>query len=337
MVQQAIADLVAGNNLSEEHASGVMESIMTGEATPAQFGAFVTALRIKGETADEIAGMARVMRDKALRVSIDGDVVDTCGTGGDGSHTINVSTIAALVAVGAGLRVAKHGNRAITSASGSADVLEAAGVKIDLGPEGVERCLREVGVGFMFAPTFHPAMRFAGPPRREIGIRTVFNILGPLTNPAGAQRQVLGVADGALGDKMAQVLRLLGSRHALVVHGEDSMDEISIAAPTQVWELKDGDIQSYKIAPEDAGLSRAAPEAIRGGTAQENAAAMERVLSGEQGAQREVVILNAAAALVAGDAAPDLASGAALAAEAIDSGRALAKLRAFVELSSSLE
>ena len=215
------------------------------------------------------------------------------------------------MAVGAGLRVAKHGNRAITSASGSADVLEAAGVKIDLGPEGVERCLREVGMGFMFAPAFHPAMRFAGPPRREMGIRTVFNILGPLTNPAGAQRQVLGVADGALGEKMAQVLRLLGSRHALVVHGEDGMDEVSIAAPTQVWELKDDAIHGpTRSHPEDAGLSRASPDAIRGGSAQENAAAMERVLSGEQGAHRDVVVLNAAAALVAGDAAPDLASGA---------------------------
>ena len=210
MIQEAISSVVSGQSLSVEEASQVMEEIMTGEATPAQFGAFVTAMRLKGETPDEIAGMARVMREKALRVQSDGDLVDTCGTGGDGSHTINVSTIAAFVTAGAGLKVAKHGNRAITSACGSADVMEAAGVKVDLGPEGVERCIRDVGIGFMFAPTFHPAMRYAGPPRREIGIRTVFNILGPLTNPAGARSQVLGVADGSLGEKMAMVLLRLG-------------------------------------------------------------------------------------------------------------------------------
>ena len=309
---------------------------MTGEATPAQFGAFVTALRLKGETTEEIAGMARVMREKALHVQSDGDLVDTCGTGGDGSHTINVSTIAAFVTAGAGLKVAKHGNRAMTSACGSADVLEAAGVKIDLGPQGVERCIREVGIGFMFAPTFHPAMRFAGPPRREIGIRTVFNILGPLTNPAGARSQVLGVADGALGEKMAIALRHLGCQHALVVHGEDGLDEVSIAAPSQIWELKDDDIHSFAVAPEDLGLTRASQEAIRGGSAEENAAAMERILAGERGPHRDVVLLNAAAALVAGDAASDLGQGVALASQAIDSGRAMAKLRALVELSQKL-
>ena len=336
MIQEAISSVVSGRDLSQEEASQVMEEIMTGEATPAQFGAFVTALRLKGETTEEIAGMARVMREKALHVQSDSDLVDTCGTGGDGSHTINVSTIAAFVTAGAGLKVAKHGNRAMTSACGSADVLEAAGVKIDLGPQGVERCIREVGIGFMFAPTFHPAMRFAGPPRREIGIRTVFNILGPLTNPAGARSQVLGVADGALGEKMAIALRRLGCQHALVVHGEDGLDEVSIAAPSQVWELKDGDIYNFAVAPEDLGLPRASREAIRGGSAEENAASMERALSGERGPHRDVALLNAAAALVAGDAARDLGQGVALASQAIDSGRAMEKLRALVELSQKL-
>ena len=336
MIQEAISSVVSGRDLSQEEASQVMEEIMTGEATPAQFGAFVTALRLKGETTEEIAGMARVMREKALHVQSDSDLVDTCGTGGDGSHTINVSTIAAFVTAGAGLKVAKHGNRAMTSACGSADVLEAAGVKIDLGPQGVERCIREVGIGFMFAPTFHPAMRFAGPPRREIGIRTVFNILGPLTNPAGARSQVLGVADGALGEKMAIALRRLGCQHALVVHGEDGLDEVSIAAPSQIWELKDGDIYNFAVAPEDLGLPRASREAIRGGSAEENAASMERALSGERGPHRDVALLNAAAALVAGDAARDLGQGVALASQAIDSGRAMAKLRALVELSQKL-
>ena len=327
MVQQAIADLVAGRDLTAHDAAGVTESIMTGEATPAQIGSFLTAMRIKGETAAEIAGMARVMRDKALRVSFEEDVIDTCGTGGDGTQSINVSTIAALVAVGAGLRVAKHGNRAFTSEAGSADVLEAAGVKIELGPASVERCLRAVGMGFMFAPTFHPAMRFAGPPRREIGIRTVFNILGPLTNPAGAQRQVLGVADGALGEKMAQVLRLLGSQHALVVHGEDGMDEVSISAPTQVWELKNGDIHSlHHCAGGRWPVTRQPADAIRG-----------RLRTGERASDGARAVRRARPAPRRGGAergcgaswpeTPRRTSRAAsaLAAEAIDSGRALAK------------
>ena len=336
MIQHAISTVVSGHDLSAEDATQVMEEIMTGETTPAQFGAFVTALRLKGETAEEIAGMALVMRKKALHVQSAGDLVDTCGTGGDGAHTINVSTIAAFVVVGAGLKVAKHGNRAITSACGSADVLEAAGVKIDLGPEGVERCIQEVGMGFMFAPTFHPAMRYAGPLRREIGIRTVFNILGPLTNPAGARSQVLGIADGSLGEKMARVLQYLGSQHALVVHGEDGLDEISIAAPSQIWELQNGSIRGYTVTPEDLGLSRASADAIRGGTKEENVAAMNRVLSGENSPHRDVVLLNAAAALVAGDAVQELRQGVAVASEAIDSGRAIEKLRTFAELSQML-
>ena len=336
MIQQAISTVVSGHDLSTNDAIQVMEEIMTGAATPAQFGAFVTALRLKGETAEEIAGMARVMREKALHVRSEGDLVDTCGTGGDGSQTINVSTISAFVVTGAGLKVAKHGNRAITSACGSADVLEAAGVKIDLGPKGVERCIHEVGIGFMFAPTFHPAMKYAGPPRREIGIRTVFNILGPLTNPAGARSQVLGIADGSLGEQMALVLQHLGCQHALVVHGEDGLDEVSIAAPTQIWELKQGNIFSYSVTPEDLGLSRASADAIMGGSAKENVNAMNRILAGEKGPGRDVVLLNAAAALAAGDAVQNLRQGIMVASESIDSGRALEKLRTLCELSQKL-
>ena len=336
MIQEAISSVVSGQSLSVEEASQVMEEIMTGEATPAQFGAFVTALRLKGETPDEIAGMARVMREKALRVHSDGDLVDTCGTGGDGSHTINVSTIAAFVTAGAGLKVAKHGNRAITSACGSADVMEAAGVKVDLGPEGVERCIRDVGIGFMFAPTFHPAMRYAGPPRREIGIRTVFNILGPLTNPAGARSQVLGVADGSLGEKMAMVLLRLGCLHALVVHGEDGLDEISIAAPSQIWELKDGNIYNFAVTPEDLGLSRASASDVQGQSIEDNLAAMNGVLSGEKGPARDIVLLNASAALAAGNAVDNLKQGIMAASESIDSGKAMSRLRALAELSQKL-
>ena len=336
MIQEAISSVVSGQSLSADEATQVMEEIMTGEATPAQFGAFVTAMRLKGETPDEIAGMARVMRDKALRVQSDGDLVDTCGTGGDGSHTINVSTISAFVTAGAGLRVAKHGNRAITSACGSADVMEAAGVKVDLGSEGVEQCIRDVGIGFMFAPTFHPAMRYAGPPRREIGIRTVFNILGPLTNPAGARSQVLGVADGSLGEKMAMVLLRLGCQHALVVHGEDGLDEISITGPSQIWELKDGNIYNFAVTPEDLGLSRASASDVQGSSIEDNLAAMNRVLSGEKGPARDIVLLNSSAALAAGNAVDNLKQGIMAASESIDSGKAMAKLRALAELSQQL-
>ena len=336
MIREAIEALVSGRSLSVEEAAGVMEEIMSGEATPAQFGAFVTALRLKGETPDEIAGMARVMREKALRVPTRGPLVDTCGTGGDASGTFNISTTAALVVAGAGLKVAKHGNRAMSGACGSADVLEALGVKIDLGPEGVMRCIEEVGMGFMFAPVFHPAMRFAAGPRREIGIRIVFNILGPLTNPAKAQAQVLGVADASLGEKMAQVLNRLGCRHALVVHGEDGLDEMTLSGPTQVWELKNGAVNTYTITPEELGLPESDREAIQGGTIEANSALLKDVLKGTKGPARDVVLMNAAAALVAADKVSTLKDGIGLAAEAIDNGAALHKLEALVALSQSL-
>jgi anthranilate phosphoribosyltransferase len=336
MIREAIGAIVnEGRSLSEDEAAAVMEEIMSGEATPAQLAAFLVALRLKGETVEEIAGMARVMRAKALRVPFEGaSLLDTCGTGGDRMGTFNVSTAAAFVAGGAGAIVAKHGNRAMTSHCGSADVLEALGARIDLPPEGVAHCLREVGVGFMFAPAFHPAMRFAAGPRREIGVRSVFNILGPLTNPAGASAQVLGVADAAIGEKMIEVLGRLGCRHALVVHGEDGLDEMSLGGPTLVHELKGGDIRSYRVTPEEVGLRRAIGQAVKGGSPEENAAAMRAVLGGEQGPLRDIVLLNSAAALVAADKAANLAEGVPLAAQAIDSGAAGEKLDRFIEVTT---
>jgi len=337
MIRETIGQLVAGQSLTQEEAARAMEEIMSGEATPAQIGAFATALRLKGETVDEIAGLAAVMRAKAMPVRASRPVVDTCGTGGDASGTFNISTAAAFVAAGAGLTVAKHGNRAMSSQCGSADVLEALGVSIDLGPEPVGRCLDEVGVGFMFAPLYHPAMKHAAGPRREIGIRTVFNILGPLTNPAGAQAQVVGVPSPDLVEKLARVLLRLGCRHALVVHGEDGIDELSIGALTLVAEVRDGQVLSYTVSPEDCGLARAERDELRGGTAAENAARVRGILGGTgDGGGRRVVLLNAAAALVAGDAAADLREGVALAAEAVDSGRALDRLDRLVELSRGL-
>ena len=292
MIREAITTLVSGNSLTTAEAAQVMEEIMEGEVTPTQFGAFVTALRLKGETVDEIVGLARRMRAKAIPVTIAEPVVDTCGTGGDGSHTFNISTTTAFVAAGARLKIAKHGNRAISSQCGSADVLEALGVKIELNAEQVQRCLQEVGIGFMFAPAFHPAMKYAATPRREIGIRTVFNILGPLTSPAGARAQLLGVADEALVEKLALALQGLGCEHALVVHGEDGLDEITITIETQVCELKDGGIKSYTISPEDFGLSRANPDSLKGGTLDENATMLRSILAGTPGSQRDTVLMN---------------------------------------------
>ncbi len=333
MIREAIQALVSGKSLTMDEASQVMNEIMEGQVTPAQFGAFVTALRIKGETVEEIAGLAKVMRAKAIPVTVSGPVVDTCGTGGDGSSTFNISTTAAFVVAGAGLKVAKHGNRAMSSHCGSADVLEALGVKLELTAAQVQKCLEEVGFGFMFAQVFHPAMKYAGAPRREIGIRTVFNILGPLTNPAGARAQVLGVADGTLLEKMASVLKSLGSQHALVVHGEDGLDEITLTGKTQVCELNKGSIRSYSISPEEFGFSRTSPDSLKGGTAEENAAILRSVLGGEHGPRRDVVLMNAAAALMAGDRVTSLQEGIDLAREALDSGRALSKLEQFIAVS----
>jgi anthranilate phosphoribosyltransferase len=338
MIREAIQTLITGQSLTMEAAAAVMEEIMEGKVTPAQFGAFVTALRIKGETVDEIAGLASVMRAKAIRVKITEPVADIVGTGGDNSNTFNISTAAALVAAGAGLRIAKHGNRAMSSQCGSADVLEVLGVRIDLNAEQVQRCIQEVGIGFMFAPLFHPAMKYASAPRREIGIRTVFNILGPLTNPARAEYQVVGVPSEQLGEKIVLALSHLGIKHALVVHGLNGIDEISITERSVVWELgEDGKVVNYHISPEDFGLKRAPAKAVEGGTPAENAEILRRVLTGERAPRRDMVLMNAAAALLAGGGVGTLQQGVALAGEAIDSGKALNKMEQLSEFSQSLK
>ena len=333
MIREAIDIVVSGHSLTREQATEVMQEIMEGEATPAQLGAFLTALRLKGESTEEIAGMAAVMREKALRVNAEGPLLDVVGTGGDGKNTFNISTASAFVASACGVRVAKHGNRAASSSCGAADVLEALGVKVELTPEGVAQCIEQAGMGFMFAPAFHPSMRYAGPVRREIGIRTVFNILGPLTNPAHAQFMLLGVAYEQLGSLMAEALRLLEIQHALVVHGADGMDEISLSGPSTVWEVKGGEVSAWTIDPADTGLSPASAEALHGGAAEENAATMRRLFQGEGGPIRDAVLLNGAAALLAANKAASLGNGIAMAAEAIDSGAALGRVDALVEVS----
>ena len=337
MIQDAIQSLVDGESLSMKTAAQAMNEIMEGEATPAQFGAFVTALLIKGETSDEVAGMAQTMREKSLHVEVDGPLVDTCGTGGDASGTFNISTTAGFVLAGAGVKVAKHGNRAMSGACGSADVLEALGVKIDLGPEGVQRCLEEVGFGFMFAQVFHPSMRFAAGPRREISIRTVFNILGPLTNPAGATAQLIGIADPKVAETMAEVLGRLGSDHALVVHGGDGLDEVSLSDSTQVWELSDGAVRPYSVSPEDFGLDRVSRRDIQADGVEDSMQILREVLQGYPGPARNVVLANAAAALLAADRVSTLEEGVSVAAASIDSGAARGKLDMLVRLSQGLE
>jgi anthranilate phosphoribosyltransferase len=337
MIKEAIGTLIEGKSLSYEEAYFVMGEIMGGEATPAQISAFLTALRIKGETVDEIAGLASVMRAKAMPVKINGPAIDIVGTGGDGSNSFNISTAAAFVAAGAGLKVAKHGNRAATSQCGSADILEALGVEINLSPEWVAECIDRVGIGFMFAPAFHPAMRHAAPVRKEIGIRTVFNILGPLTNPAGVEHMLLGVPGEELGDKIAGVLHRLGTKHSLVVCGEDGLDEISINGKTMIWDISDkAPSRPYKISPRDFGFNEAGKEVMRGGTPRENAVMLRRILDGEKSALRNVVVMNAAAALAAGDVTSDFKLGAQMAGEAIDSGRAREKLEGLVNISQRL-
>jgi anthranilate phosphoribosyltransferase len=337
VIKEAIETVVNGRSLTFEEASAVMEEIMIGEATPAQFAAFVTALRIKGETVDEIAGLATVMQAKATPIQVTPPVVDTCGTGGDGCCSFNISTTAAFIVAGAGLKVAKHGNRAMSSQCGSADVLEALGVKIDLAAEAVAQCLETVGIGFMFAPNFHPAMKYATVPRREIGIRTVFNILGPLTNPARAKFQVIGVPSKELGEKIAFVLHRLGTEHSLVVHGIDGMDEISISRKSLVWDVNQHRVlPPYEVSPDDLGFMKASITQIKGGTARQNAKILRGILSGEVGARRNIVIMNAAAALVAGNQASDLKEGVCIAEKTLDSGKALAKLDELIKLSRSL-
>jgi anthranilate phosphoribosyltransferase len=339
MIREAIGQVVAGGELSEEDAAETMREIMTGVATPAQLGAFLTALRLRGETADEVTGLARVMREHAVHVPLRHDLraVDTCGTGGDAAGTFNVSTAAGLLVAALGQPVAKHGNRAATSQCGSADVLEALGVKLDLGPEQVARCVETTGFGFMFAPAYHPAMRYVGPTRREIGIRTVFNILGPLTNPAGARYQTLGVADAKLLRLMGEALSRLGCARALVVYGEDGVDEVSLSAPTRVCEVAEGRLREYTITPESLGLPERSRSEVRGGDPQQNATLLRTVLGGKQdGAPADMVAANAGAALYITGHAATLKDGAQLARETLRSGKALATLEALVATSHSL-
>ena len=334
--REALAIVAGGRTLSRNEAREAMASVMAGDATPAQLGALLAALHIRGETVDEIAGFASALREVAVRVTVTSDAMDIVGTGGDRSNSFNISTVSSIVTAAAGGRVAKHGNRAASSACGSADVLEALGVKIDLGPEGVARCVDEARIGFMFAPRYHPAMRHAGPVRREIGIRTVFNVLGPLANPAGVRRILLGVPSLALGEKIAAVLAELGISHGLVVHGEDGLDEISPSLPTRTWEVRDDSVREGRIEPEDLGVTPVGRAEIVGGDSAKNAAMARSVLDGEKGGTRVAILLNAGAACYVAGLARDMREGARLAAEAIDSGEANNVLVRFVAMSQRI-
>ncbi len=334
MIKEAIGKVVEGTDLTVQEMVGVMDEVMSGNATPAQIGAFITALRLKGETVDEITGAARVMREKATRVVADFDgeiLVDTCGTGGDASGTFNVSTTAAFVVAGAGIPVAKHGNRSISSTCGSADVLEALGVDLSLSAEDISRAIKEVGIGFMFAPALHGAMKHAIGPRQEIGIRTIFNILGPLTNPAGANVQVMGVFTPALTEVLAAVLGKLGAKRALVVCGEGNLDEITVTGSTRVSDFQDGKVTTYSVHPEEMGLATATLADIKGEETAEGAAAhLRQVLGGEKSACLDMVLMNAGAALMSAGKADDFKGGVELARKVVASGAALAKVDALV-------
>ena len=330
--------IISGQHLTASEAHAAMQKIMAGEATHAQIAGFLVALRMKGETVEEITGFARAMREAALKVQAQSrPLVDTCGTGGDRSHTFNISTAAAFIAAGAGVRVAKHGNRAASSQCGSADVLEELGVNINLAPQQVARCIDEVGIGFLFARSLHPAMRHAAPVRSELGVRTVFNLLGPLTNPAGATRQVLGVFAAEWVEPLARVLQLLGTERAFVVHGAGGLDEISTLGETQVAEVHPGGISCYRVTPEDFDLPRADLEELRGGTPQENAAMLLECLRNTPGPRLDITLLNAAAAIVAGGLANDLKEGFARARYSVNSGAAQERLEALIALSHSID
>ena len=325
-IKEAIARVIDGQDLSEKEAGSIMRMILRGKATPSQIASLITALRMKGEKVCEITGFAKAMRQESVKVRLRGKkVVDTCGTGGDRSNTFNISTAAAFVTAGADIIVAKHGNRSVSSSCGSADVLQALGINIMLGKEAVEECLRKVGIAFLFAPIFHGAMKHALPPRKEIGIRTVFNILGPLTNPAGAKAQILGVYDRNLLEKLANVLLNLGSKRALVVHSSDGLDEISLKQTT-IAEVKNGKVSTYTLTPGDYGFRKSSLQQLSGGTIKQNARVLQTILKGEKGPRRDVVILNAAAAIIAGGYAKNFKEGVRIAANSIDSGKALEKL-----------
>ncbi len=350
MIKEAIGKVVEKKDLTEQEAITVMNEIMNGEATEAQIGAFITALRMKGESVEEITGCARVMREHATPICIvdsgvvdlDRDdinidretIIDTCGTGGDKTNTFNISTASAFAVAGAGLKVAKHGNRSVSSLCGSADVIETLGINLNLPPSEIEKCLNQIGIGFLFAPLLHGAMKYAAGPRKQVGIRTIFNILGPLSNPAKATAQVLGVYSEHLCTVLANVLGNLGVKRAMVVHGQDAIDEISITGPTRVAELKDKQVKTYDLSPEQFGLKSAAMEDIRGGNAQENAQIILNILKGEKGAKRDIVVLNAAAAIYVGGMVKDMSMGIKIASDSIDSGKALEKLELLREFTN---
>lgn len=331
-MKEAIARVAAGHNLAEEEMAAVTAEIMDGQATPAQIGALLMGLHMKGETVNEITGAARIMRERAIRVHVAHALLDTCGTGGDGSRTFNISTAAALVAAGAGLWVAKHGNRAMSGAVGGADVLETLGARIELSPALVERCLNEVGFGFLLAPAFHRAMRHAVGPRREIGVRTIFNLLGPLTNPAGARHQLIGVFARRWLEPIAEALGRLGSTHALVVHGADGLDEITLTGSTSVAEWRDGSLRSFTVQPQEFGFPLCSLGDLQVTSAQESAEIIRAVCAGAPGPRRDIVLFNAAAALYAGDMVSSLAAGVELARKTLDSGAALQTLDKFTAL-----
>ncbi|HET8676814.1 MAG TPA: anthranilate phosphoribosyltransferase [Blastocatellia bacterium] len=347
LIAEAIKKAVDCNDLTVDEAESVLEQIMTGQATDAQIAALLTALRMKGETADELTGFARVMRRKAAPVrprsmvnaAMGGTereaLIDTCGTGGDVSGSFNVSTATAFVVAGCGVRVAKHGNRSVSSRCGSADVVEALGVKIELSPDRISSSIDEVGIGFLHAPLLHEAMKYVAPARKQMGIRTVFNMLGPLTNPAGANAQVIGVYAGHLTELLAEVLGALGTRRALVVHGADGLDEISVTSESKITELREGGITTYAVRPEDFGIPRASLKDIQGGDAEENARIILEVLQGTPGPRRDIVLMNAAAALVASSKVEGFQEGIAAATESIESGKAMAKLQSLIEFTNS--
>jgi len=327
MIKEAIAKVIAKANLTEAEAETVMREIMQGEATDAQIASYITALRMKGETVEEITGSARVMREKAVPIKLDAKYqVDTCGTGGDMAHTFNISTTVAFVVSAAGVTVAKHGNRSVSSKSGSADVLQALGVNIEIPSHRAEECIKEIGIGFLFAPMMHLAMKYAIGPRREIGIRTIFNVLGPLTNPAKVTSQIMGVYSADLTGLLAQALGNLGAKHAFVVHGMDGLDEITITGKTKVSEFKAGKVKDYFIEPSDFGFTNGKPGDLKGGDAKDNAAITIEILKGQKGPRRDIVLMNAAVALVAAGRAADIQEGIRLSTEVIDSGAALKKL-----------
>lgn len=337
MIKDAISLLIEGKDLSKDQMADAMRDIMEGKSTDAQTASFLTALRLKGETVEEITGAAVIMREKATKITSPLNTVDTCGTGGDMAHTFNISTTSAIIVSACGIPVAKHGNRSVSSRSGSADLLEALGVKIDLEPVMVERCLKETGFGFMFAPLFHPAMKYAIGPRKEMGIRTIFNILGPLTNPAGAKRQVLGVYSDTLTETMAEVLENLGIEHAFIVHGKDGLDEITNTDATKISELNYGKVQTYYLSPEEAGFKKAAKGELAGGTAEDNAKITINILKGEKGPKRDITVMNSAAALIAGGHANGFLEGVKHAEEAIDSNAALKKLEEIIEATNRIK